>query len=125
MGKDQQLSTRYLPAESFLLCLQTKHQKEVLQQFGANVLCMDPTHGTNHYDFKLITVMVADQLGQGLLYYPVLAFKDSILVLDHVTFRKNSWLVQEKQHVQYFLQVLKDAAPSLTIMTDDGEKGIP
>ena len=82
-----------LPAESFLLCLQTKHQKEVLQQFGANVLCMDSTHGTNHYDFKLITVMVADQFGQGLLYYPVLAFKDSILVLDHVTFRKNSWLV--------------------------------
>ena len=57
-----------LPAESSILCLQTEHQKELLQQFGAIVLCMDSTHGANQYVFKLITVIVAHQFEQGVLF---------------------------------------------------------
>ena len=29
---------------------------------------MDTAHGTNNYDFKLITVMAADQFGQGVFF---------------------------------------------------------
>jgi len=31
--------------------------------FGPALVCVDATHGTNHYDFKLVTVIVLDELG--------------------------------------------------------------
>ena len=33
--------------------------------FGANVICIDSTHGTNAYNFKLVTMMVVDDFGEG------------------------------------------------------------
>ena len=30
-----------------------------------NVLCVDATHGTNAYDFKLVTLLVVDECGEG------------------------------------------------------------
>ena len=92
-----------LPAESFVLCLQTKHQKKLLQQFGANVLCMDSTHGTNQYDFKLITVMVDDHFGQGVsfTYYCF----DEIITPVSFAGRMVGWRIcskEEKQFVQHF-----------------------
>ena len=114
-----------LPAESFIFCLQTKHQKELLQQFGANVLCMDSTHGTNQYDFKLITVMVTDQFGQGVsfTYYCYGEIITSVSFAE----RTVGWCIcceEEKQFVQHFLQAIKDVSPDVnikTIMTDDGK----
>ena len=35
-------------------------------QYGSNVICMDDTHGTNAYDFSLITVLVIDSHGEGI-----------------------------------------------------------
>jgi len=29
-------------------------------------ICMDATHGTNMYDFKLITLLVLDKFGEGI-----------------------------------------------------------
>ena len=37
-----------------------------MKQYGNNVICMDATHGTNMYDFQLITVLVIDSLGEGI-----------------------------------------------------------
>ena len=54
-----------LPKESFLLAIQTEFQKHCYQQHATKILCVDATHGTNAYGFKLITVMVADEFGQG------------------------------------------------------------
>lgn len=61
-----------LPKESFLLAVQTEFQKDCYQQYASKVLCVDATHGTNAYGFKLITVMVADEFGQGKVWYMIL-----------------------------------------------------
>ena len=60
---DQQYSS--LPSDAFLLAFQTDFQRELYQQYAHKVLCVDATHGTNAYRFKLITVMVADEYGEG------------------------------------------------------------
>ena len=60
---DQQLPS--LPQDAFLLAIQTDFQQQLYQQYAHKVLCVDATHGTNAYRFKLITVMVADDYGQG------------------------------------------------------------
>ena len=37
-----------------------------MQQYGPNkIICMDSTHGTNGYDFQLITVLVVDNYDEG------------------------------------------------------------
>ena len=54
-----------LKREDFLLALQTPMQKELLITFGKNIICMDDTHGTNSYDFSLITVLIVDEFGEG------------------------------------------------------------
>ena len=57
-------------AESFLLAIQTQFQREMFEKFGSEILCIDSTHPTNAYGFKLITCIVADHHGQGrLLHY--------------------------------------------------------
>lgn len=55
-----------LSKESFLLALQTEFQKQLYKEHANKVLCIDATHGTNAYLFKLITVMVADEYGEGM-----------------------------------------------------------
>ena len=50
----------------FMLAFQTEYQKEVMKAFGNNVVCIDATHGTNIYDFLLVTVMVIDDFGEGI-----------------------------------------------------------
>ena len=60
---DQQFSS--LPSDAFLLAFQTDFQRELYQQYAHKVLCVDATHGTNAYRFKLITVMIADDYGEG------------------------------------------------------------
>ena len=36
----------------------------MLKKFGGKVVCVDATHGTNAYDFKLITLLVVDEYGE-------------------------------------------------------------
>jgi hypothetical protein len=55
-----------LSASDFVLCIQTITQRQFMLQFGAgSVVCLDSTHGTNQYDFNLVTAMVVDDFGQG------------------------------------------------------------
>ena len=42
---------------------------DILKQFSMDcVICVDSTHGTNRYNFNLITIIVVDEYGEG---YPV------------------------------------------------------
>ena len=53
----------------FMICLQTPLQATLMKQFGhKKILCMDSTHGTNSYDFQLVTIVVVDEYGER---YPV------------------------------------------------------
>ena len=54
-----------LPKESFVLALQTKFQMDLYQKHASTILCIDSTHGTNQYRFKLITCIVPDDRGKG------------------------------------------------------------
>ena len=47
-----------LKMQDFILVVQTPMQREMLINFGRNIVCMDDTHGTNSYDFNLVTVLV-------------------------------------------------------------------
>ena len=52
-----------------MLAIQTPMQADMMKAFGnEKVVCIDATHGTNGYDFSLITVLVTDEFGEG---YPV------------------------------------------------------
>jgi len=54
-----------LAEDAFLLAIQTDFQRHLYEQYAHKVLCIDATHGTNAYRFKLITVMIANDFGQG------------------------------------------------------------
>ena len=55
-----------LDLNDFALVIQTSLQREVLQTCGSNrVVGIDATHGTNGFDFKLISVLVVDEFEEG------------------------------------------------------------
>uniref|UniRef100_A0A914XCG4 C2H2-type domain-containing protein n=1 Tax=Plectus sambesii TaxID=2011161 RepID=A0A914XCG4_9BILA len=50
---------------SFSLGLQTQEQAEWLKEFGNKGVCLDATHNSTRYSFKLITMMVLDNRQKG------------------------------------------------------------
>ena len=55
-----------LQVETFVLAIQTKFQKDLYEAHASTILCIDSTHGTNQYRFKLITCIVPDDHGKGM-----------------------------------------------------------
>ena len=55
-----------LKQDDFALVIQTPLQAEMLRCCGdKKIVCLDATHGTNSYDFMLISVLVVDEYGEG------------------------------------------------------------
>ena len=54
-----------LPTDAFVLAIQTNWQKDVYEKYSRSIMCIDSTHGTNAYQFKVITCIVADEFGKG------------------------------------------------------------
>ena len=54
-----------LTKEAFVLVLQTEFQMALYKEYSSKILCIDATHGTNAYRFKLITCIVPDKFGRG------------------------------------------------------------
>ena len=54
-----------LPEDAFFLAIQTEFQMDLYRKYVGRVLCIDSTHGTNAYRYKLITCIVPDHYGQG------------------------------------------------------------
>ena len=50
--------------DDFLLSIQTEFQRDYND--GDCIICIDATHNTNMYDFYLITIVVVDELGEGI-----------------------------------------------------------
>ena len=48
------------------LCMQNEFQRDMCEKLRGNAVCIDSTHGTNTYDFKLITMLVVDEYGKGV-----------------------------------------------------------
>lgn len=90
--------------DDFMLGIQTEFQLEMMKSFGNSAICVDSTHGTNVYEFLLVTVLVVDDFGEGI---PV------------------AWLITNKEDrttLTYFFQCLyarTDLIASNTFMSDD------
>ena len=52
--------------DDILLGIQTEFQRDIMMEFGNNIICIDATHNTNMYDFYLITIVVVDEFGDGI-----------------------------------------------------------
>ena len=57
-----------LSRDTFVLILQTEFQRQIYHQFSSKIVCIDSTHGTNSYKFKLITLLVSDDFAAALLF---------------------------------------------------------
>lgn len=97
-----------LTKEDFMLAIMTKQQLDMYQQYAPIILCMDSTHKTNIYSFKLITLLVPDEFRRG---YPV-AFC--------ISNKEN------EQAISIFLNAVKMKSPQTKVnilMTDDDNAG--
>lgn len=54
-----------LEEKDFVLIIMTEAQSEMLRKYGSDCICIDGTHGTNSYDFQLITLLIVDDIRQG------------------------------------------------------------
>ena len=70
-----------LNKDDFIICVQTPFQADMLREFGSEAVCVDSTHGTNVYDFKLITVIVLDELGEGIPVAWMISNREDALAL--------------------------------------------
>ncbi len=65
-GVTQLETCENLNNDDFVLVLQTALQRQMLGTLAPNrLVCIDATHGTNSYDFQLITLLVVDEFGEG------------------------------------------------------------
>ena len=56
-----------LDSKDCMIVIRTPLQAHMFQAFGHNrVVCMDATHGTNAYRFRLITLLIVDDFGEGM-----------------------------------------------------------
>jgi len=49
----------------FMLGIQTKRQRKLMEDLAGKILVVDETHGTNPYNYQLLTVLVVDENRRG------------------------------------------------------------
>jgi hypothetical protein len=82
--KEQPSNLNDLSKDDFLVAIQTSFQADMLTKFGGNAVCMDSTHGTNSYDFFLITLLVLDELGEGIPVCWIISNREDATVIRQV-----------------------------------------
>jgi hypothetical protein len=98
-----------LPLDTFFLCIMTEFQAQLFDEFSSAIVCLDSTHCTNQYRYKLITLMVVDDFHNGC---PVV------------------WLISNREDevtLTVFFQQVKQRCPCAVInalMTDDDLAGV-
>ena len=91
-----------LREDDFLLVLQTPLQMEMLRSFGNNIICVDATHGTNEYDFMLVSMIVIDDYGEGCPVAWCFTNREDELSLTHF-FSHIEQKLSSPIHVQWFM----------------------
>ena len=54
-----------LSEDNFLLVIMTKFQRHMFKKHSEKVVCIDSTHKTNPYAFKLVSIVVPDEFKNG------------------------------------------------------------
>ena len=110
-----------LRESNFLLVLMTPFQADLFRNFGS-IGCVDSTHKTNEYGYKLITLVVADEYHNGLLNSYV-----SIVVICILSGLPVAWGIADTKDINTytgFFSAIKKRVPDAVIsvlMTDDGQ----
>ena len=65
-GHDYTEEDLNLTTDDFIVILQSPFQKTLAKKFAHKGVCCDATHGTTAYDFKLTTLLVMDEFGEGV-----------------------------------------------------------
>lgn len=55
-----------LEEDTFLLVIMSSFQANLFNTFSDKIVCIDSTHKTNQYRFKLLTVIVPDEYHNGM-----------------------------------------------------------
>ena len=55
-----------LQDDDFLLCIQTKFQREMMLRHGSKIICAHSTHCTTQYDFYLISLLTIDEYQEAI-----------------------------------------------------------
>ena len=84
-----------LKKEDFIIGIQTEFQKDLM---GGNIICMDATHGTNVYDFQLITVLVVDSLGEGIPVAWAISNSEDGLQVEHRQQGEHRENIENREH---------------------------
>ena len=80
-GEQQPKEIDNVGVNDFIIGTQTEFQWDMLIKYGNQCVCMDATHGTNAYDFNLITVLVVDSFGEGLPVAWAIANREDVTIL--------------------------------------------
>ena len=86
-GQEQTSDVDDTGKNDFLIGIQTSFQREMFKKFGPATICMDSTHGTNVYDFYLITNLVLDDLGEGVLVGRIVSNREDAAIIRQVLSR--------------------------------------
>ncbi|KAM4051837.1 uncharacterized protein ACNLHF_026275 isoform 1-T4 [Anomaloglossus baeobatrachus] len=70
-----------LNKEDFVLGIMSNFQMKMFQKFGNKIVCLDCTHGTNGYDFHLITILVIDDFSESVPVAWMISNKETTCVL--------------------------------------------
>ena len=85
-GEEQPHGMDNVGSDDFILGIQTDFQLDMLCKYGHMCICMDATHGTNMYDFKLITLLVHDEFGEGIqVAWAITNREDTTMLVEFLT----------------------------------------
>uniref|UniRef100_T1ITT2 ZSWIM1/3 RNaseH-like domain-containing protein n=1 Tax=Strigamia maritima TaxID=126957 RepID=T1ITT2_STRMM len=81
IGKPCEQFATILP-DDFILVIQTEFQRNIFNNLGNDVICIDSTHNTTQYDVKLITVLCVDEWGEGIPILWCISNKETTEVIE-------------------------------------------
>ena len=117
-----------LAEDTFLLVIMTAFQALL---FSGRIVCLDSTHKTNQYRFKLLMVVIPDEYRKGNYYgiHTIVCMSQkqiSIFVIHMQGNLLHAWALSDKEDtntLERFWSVIRKRCPSAavtTLMTDDG-----
>ena len=104
------------------IAIMTQYQAQLFQEFSYKIVCMDSTHKTNEYRFKLITLLVVDEFHKGIKQ---LLCSNTISCPIFPSGQPIAWAISDKEDevvMEVILRAIKTWCPAgiiTTLMTDD------
>ena len=110
-----------LKREDLLIVLQTPIQAKMFKKFAeGKVVCVDATHGTNAYEFKLITLLVVDEHGEGFpVAWCIANREDRVLLIEFFTFIHTKCGMV---HPLWFMSDMADQYHHVSVFDDSPQK---